>query len=286
MTEPLETTNESITVLDVYDFLQQGWKILLACCLLGGGVGIGTAFLWPEKYEANALIQTGRMPVDEPGGLESNGREVRSREIDTPAVLADKMRSPTYFSAKTLEVCKMMGYQDPARELVAMLSPKVPRQSTFVSVNFRAADTRAATTCLEAVLSDVKSNQQEIAAVQTDLVRTRLAEDIKKLQAAEDFLSNLGAKSTDTAAFVAALHLKRVEITELKKTIRESESALAFPQTRPASFATPIYAPAQRVEPKRSLVVLACTVAGLGLGFFWLLSLRAVRALKRQLVQR
>ena len=278
MAETLETTNESITVLDVYDFLQQGWKILFASCLLGGAIGIGAAFLWPEKYEANALIQPGRMPVDEPG--------VRSKEIETPAVLADKMRSPTYFSAKTLEVCKMMGYQDPARELVAMLSPKVPRQSTFVSVNFRASDTRAATTCLEAVLSDVKSNQQEIAAVQTDLVRTRLAEDIKKLQAAEDFLSNLGAKSTDTAAFVAALHLKRVEITELKKTIRESESALAFPQTRPASFATPIYAPAQRVEPKRSLVVLACTVAGLGLGFFWLLSLRAVRALKRQLAQR
>ncbi len=281
MTEPLETTNESITVLDVYDFFRQGWKILFTCCVMGCGIGIGAAFLWPEKYEASALIQPGRMPIDEPGG-----REARSGEIETPAVLAEKMRSPTYYSDKTLESCKMMGYQNPARELVAMLSPKVPRQSTFVSVNFRAADTRAATTCLEAVLSDVKSNQQEIAAVQTDLVRTRLAEDIKKLQAAEDFLSNLGAKSTDTAAFVAALHLKRVEITELKKTIRESESALAFPQTRPASFATPIYAPAQRVEPKRSLVVLACTVAGLGLGFFWLLSLRAVRALKRQLVQR
>ncbi|MCA3158784.1 MAG: hypothetical protein ING36_09085 [Burkholderiales bacterium] len=281
MAETLETTNESITVLDVYDFFRQGWKILFTCCVMGCGIGIGAAFLWPEKYEASALIQPGRMPIDEPGG-----REARSGEIETPAVLAEKMRSPTYYSDKTLESCKMMGYQNPARELVAMLSPKVPRQSTFVSVNFRAADTRAATTCLEAVLSDVKSNQQEIAAVQTDLVRTRLAEDIKKLQAAEDFLSNLGAKSTDTAAFVAALHLKRVEITELKKTIRESESALAFPQTRPASFATPIYAPAQRVEPKRSLVVLACTVAGLGLGFFWLLSLRAVRALKRQLVQR
>lgn len=281
MTEPLETTNESITVLDVYDFFRQGWKILFTCCVMGCGIGIGAAFLWPEKYEASALIQPGRMPIDEPGG-----REARSGEIETPAVLAEKMRSPTYYSDKTLESCKMMGYQNPARELVAMLSPKVPRQSTFVSVNFRAADTRAATTCLEAVLSDVKSNQQEIAAVQTDLVRTRLAEDIKKLQAAEDFLSNLGAKSTDTAAFVAALHLKRVEITELKKTIRESESALAFPQTRPASFATPIYAPAQRVEPKRSLVVLACTVAGLGLGFFWLLSIRTVRALKRQLAQR
>jgi hypothetical protein len=246
--------------------------------LLGGGVGIGTAFLWPEKYEASALIQPGRMPIDEPGG-----REARSGEIETPAVLAEKMRSPTYYSDKTLESCKMMGYRDPARELVAMLSPKVGRQSAFVSVNFRAADTQAATTCLEAVLSDVKNNQQEIAAAQINLVRTRLAEDIKKLQAAEDFLSNLGAKSSDSAAFVAALHLKKTEVTELKKNIREIESALTFPQTRPTSFATPVYAPAQRVEPKRSLVVLACTVAGLGLGFLGLLSISSLRSLKRQL---
>jgi LPS O-antigen subunit length determinant protein (WzzB/FepE family) len=116
------------------------------------------------------------------------------------------------------------------------------------------------------------------------------------LKQAEDFLDTLGDKKAlfnfnDTkfsasSLLIATLQARQSEITELKNSIQSTEKALTPPQTRPTSFATPIYAPTQRVEPKRSLVVLACTVAGLGLGFFWLLSLRAVRALKRQLAQR
>ena len=281
MAETLETTNESITVLDVYDFFQQGWKILFTCCLLGGGVGIGAAFLWPEKYEANALIQPAR---------------VLSNDVENQGVLAEKMRSPTYYSNKTLEICRMTKKSDPRFALTLELAPKVARQSAFVAIIFRAQSSQLATDCLEAVLADVKSNQHEIAAPQIDLAQLQIAKQKERLKQAEDFLDTFGDKKAlfnfnDTkfsasSLLIATLQARQSEITELKNSIQSTEKALTPPQTRPTSFATPIYAPTQRVEPKRSLVVLACTVAGLGLGFFWLLSLRAVRALKRQLVQR
>jgi LPS O-antigen subunit length determinant protein (WzzB/FepE family) len=281
VTEETQIADESISLLDIYDFLQQGWKTLLAACFLGGGLGLTAAFLWPEKYEASALIQPAR---------------VLSNDVESQGVLAEKMRSPTYYSEKTLEICRMVNKPDPRLALTLQLSPKVARQSTFVSLTFRGQNSREAVACLEAVLADVKSNQQDIAAPQIELAQLQIAKQKERLKQAEDFLDTFGDKKglfkfNDTkfsasSLLIATLQARQSEITELKNSIQATEKALTPPQTRPTSFATPIYAPALRVEPKRSLVVLACAVAGLGLGFFWLLSLRAVRALKRQLVQR
>jgi len=277
----IETSDESINLLDVYDFFRAGWKTLAVSGFLGCSIGVGAAFLWPEKYEASTLIQPAR---------------VLNNDVESQAVLAEKMRSPTYYSAKTLEVCRMTNRPDPRLALTTQLAPKVARQSAFVAISFRAPSAQLAGDCLEAVLADVKSNQHEIAAPQIELAQLQITKQKERLKQAEDFLDTFGdgkslfnfndAKFSASSLLIATLQARQAEITELKNSIQASEKALTPPQTRPTSFATPIYFPAQRVEPKRTWVVLAGVVAGLSIGFFSLISIRIWHSIKNQFAQR
>jgi hypothetical protein len=63
-------------------------------------------------------------------------------------------------------------------------------------------------------------------------------------------------------------------VRRMTNTVSELKNALLPPNTKPATFAAPIYSPKTKVEPKRSVVTLVGLVAG---GFFGLMVLVGVR---------
>lgn len=168
------------------------------------------------------------------------------------------------------------------------------RQSAFVSVVFRAHSPQAAAECLGAVLEDVNRNQAEISQPQIELAQTRIRKDEKKLRIAEDFIESFGArlgskrsafnfsdsKFSASSLLGVTLQAKQGEITELKNSIQGAKLALAEPQTKRASFTTPVYAPDVRVGPSRLLVALIGLVGGALLAVAGLLLLRAIRVLR------
>lgn len=58
MTEKIESDQEEISLLDVYEFFRDGFKTLLVFSALGLSVGLVTAFVLPEKFQASALIES------------------------------------------------------------------------------------------------------------------------------------------------------------------------------------------------------------------------------------
>lgn len=58
------------------------------------------------------------------------------------------------------------------------------------------------------------------------------------------------------------------EILNHENNIRSIEQSLLPPATEPAKFVVPIYATPNKIEPKRSLIVAICALAGLILGLF------------------
>ena len=54
-------TDDEISLLDIYDFLVEGWKTILAIALIGTSIGIVTSMVLPEQFEAKALIESAKV---------------------------------------------------------------------------------------------------------------------------------------------------------------------------------------------------------------------------------
>jgi len=76
------------------------------------------------------------------------------------------------------------------------------------------------------------------------------------------------------------------ELLELGKQLNDLKNAMNEPLTRQASFATPIYAPDEKVEPKRSIIMLVSVFAGFALSVMFLLGRKALRHVQAQRLAR
>jgi len=268
-----ETTDE-LSLLDILDFLREEARMILATAGTATLLGLAVAFLWPEKFQGNALLEPAK---------------VLGKPIDPPAVLAEKMRSPTYYAASTLAACNFAGKRNAAQEFVKELGPKVGRQSAFVSVDVKLASTDLVRQCLNAVVDDVKKEQALLATQQIAVAKERLKREEEKLAVAENFMNSLSSKTlaqarnslgsdvTGSTLVFVAMQAKQIEIAGLKTSIDNLSMELAEPQTKLAGLAVPMDIPEVKVEPKRALITAASLAAGLFLGLLVAVARRALR---------
>jgi LPS O-antigen subunit length determinant protein (WzzB/FepE family) len=141
-------TEDEISLIDIYEFLKDGYKTILTTVVLSGIAGISIAFILPEKFVASANIQPAR---------------VVGNDVENINVLAEKMRSPTYYSQNTFAACDVLGSVNPAQSLVDGLKPNVAKASSFVSVSFKSKSTDTSINCLNAVLNDVIESQDTLS---------------------------------------------------------------------------------------------------------------------------
>jgi LPS O-antigen subunit length determinant protein (WzzB/FepE family) len=280
MNEQNYVADDEISLLDIYEFLKDGWLTIAATTVLGGAIGVGTAFVLPEKFLASATIQPTR---------------VLGNDVESIAVLAEKMRLPTYYSQQSFTACDVADSTNPAQTLTTALKPNVARNSTFVSVSFKSTNINTSIACLNAVLADVKQNQNESAERQIALATATINKEKEQLKIAEDFVSSVSQKTltfnfkdtqfSASQLLFGMLQSKQNEITNLKSSIQRTELLLSEPQTKSASFTTPIYSPSQKVEPKRSSIAVISVLAGGFIGLMLLVLRRAVKHIKQSSIK-
>lgn len=338
MFQKVNADQHEISVVDVYYFFKNGWKVLLIFSVTGLFVGLSAAFLLPVKYQASALIEVASVAKK---NIESG--TVVATSVEPVSVLAEKMKSPTYYSVATLEACGFSALPNPPRLLVDALKPMVARASPFVAVQFRASSPEEATRCLEHVLRDVVNQQGQIATplvnnievmltnasleLQANLTeqeqqrlknREKLSVAKSKLATAERFVEQFSKDSLSfqfgdqqfsaKALLLSTLIDQQNEIKDLEiqinslelevaanmtdkdqavrrmtNTVSALRNSLLPPNTKPATFASPIYAPDSKVEPKRSLVMLSGLVTGGLMGLLWLAGVRMRNNIRTQL---
>jgi len=148
-----------------------------------------------------------------------------------------------------------------------------------------------AKSCLDAVLVDIRSNQNDVAQGMLKLKQAQIAALRGKLDAAEQVL-RLYPSSTKQADFsgeryagaallFAMSSVKQAEVSDLRGQVSDLELALLEPQTRQASFATPINALNVPVGPSKPLIAALATLLGATLAIIYLLLRRALMAPSR-----
>lgn len=330
MSEQNYVADDEISLLDIYEFLKDGWMTIAATTVLGGAIGVGTALVLPEKFLASAKIQPTR---------------VLGSDVESIAVLAEKMRSPTYYSQQSFIACDVADSTNPAQTLATALNPNITKNSGFVSVSFKSTNINTSIACLNAVLDDVRNAQAVLKEpilqrANNDLRQTRQRLDTsrikneqelkqnreelqtrkEKLRAAQQFLSRFennaarfdfkdeqfSASSLLLATILskqnevkdlqiqinnlemkvaASLTGREDELLSLEKQQKDIERNLLPPATVPASFATPIYSPSQKVEPKRSLIAVISVLAGGFIGLMLLVLRRAIKHIKQSSIK-
>ena len=97
--------DDEISLLDIYDFIRDGWITLLGLSVLGLLIGVIYSLSIPAKYQATASIDSGHIGVvglvQDASGSQSasvNSASVRSRPVENVGVLAEIMKSPSFYS--------------------------------------------------------------------------------------------------------------------------------------------------------------------------------------------
>ena len=188
----METSiDDEISLMDVYDFLADGWKIILSIAFIGTGIGVVTSLALPDQFEAKGLIQSAR--VASINSISSTN----STDVEPIAVLAEKMQSPTYYDSKTLAACVSDGEAGNLEAFAKALNANVARNSNFVSVSYRAESREKVVRCLEQVLETVVGTQKKLAEAKLVLALTSLENSKKK---ADELRKTIKQLETDRGA--------------------------------------------------------------------------------------
>ena len=285
-------TDDEISLMDVYDFLADGWKTILATAFIGTSIGIVTSMVLPEQFEAKALIESAKV-----ASLTNSTNSTNSTYVESITVLAEKMRSPTYYDSKTLAVCVNEGEGGNLEALAKSLNANVARNSNFVSVSYRAESREIAVRCLEQVLEIVIARQKTLADANLTSVLSNL-ENLKKKadelrKTVKQLESDRGAQFqfknieySAAALITVTLQSKVQELLATENQISAAESMLKPPNTQDAKFATPIFASEQRVSPRRSLIVMISAMGSLFLGVLILMLRKVMASIKKQREER
>lgn len=237
---------------ELHDFSKENWKTLLVFALLGMGVGAVTAFSLPEKFEATAAIQSGtvlKVPIEDIGGL-----------------LA-RMKIPSYYSDGTIAACG-------SDNVASQVSPRAVRNSALVLISHRAVTPELAKRCLEAVLSDVRKNQETDLQLSLKAIKEEISLAKDTLVKREKFIEDLGrvvvnfkdSKIEVLPFFLLIYQDKQDEIEALGKQIFEITLNSTAPHTGHAAFAAPIHSPNNPVEPKRVVITVMSTLGAVFIG--------------------
>jgi LPS O-antigen subunit length determinant protein (WzzB/FepE family) len=322
---------DEISLVELIQALWEGRWTVIAATAAGSVIALTTAFAWPEKFQATAIIEPMR---------------VAGKLVEEAHVLSERMRTASFFGAETLKTCDVAQKRDAADLLASRLNPNVRRQagssSIFVSVSYRAPSRETAQACLQSVLADVHRNQADLSKPLTDLIETdvRLAEqsldvartrqqqelalnrerlqvNTQRLEAAQKFIADFEANTqrfdfgndrfSASSLLLATLVARQNEARELQIQINDLEMrvkaaitsgdeevlklqkqaidlrrSLVEPSTRKAQFATPIFVPETRVEPRRTMIVALGTLVGGFLGLLILFGRSAWRRMKQE----
>jgi hypothetical protein len=259
-------------------FFKDGWKWMAASTLACSLVGVTYALLATPIYEATANIE---MAV------------VASAVVEQPAVLAEKLKIPTYFSNETINACGTVDSLASGESLAQDLKPAINKNAPILVIAYRSKSGDEAKKCLDAVLQNIRADQNKISKPILSLKRHLLIGLEDKLESAEKVKRQLAGRtlsfdfndskfSASTLLF-STLLAKDNEIKDLRNQIFELNFALSEPQTREAYLSVPVYVPSKRVEPKKSRIVLGAALGGIFLGLFFLLGQKTRNYLMQQI---
>ncbi len=259
--QQIENIDDEISILEIIDFFRESWRQILFGGVIGGALGVGFVSLSPSIYQATANIQ-----IAKAAGV----------DVESPNVLLEKLKSPTYYSPQTFVAC---GFAESGNAIIKELNPTLLKSTPIIRVSHKGKSIDQAKKCLDSSLNDIRINQNVIAEPIIREKKNQLSKLKQELESAKQISNVLSQKNKafdfSDAKVAAPFFLlanaldKKNEFMNLIIKINDLELELVEPHTKEAHLITPIYAENINGEPRRSLITLGSVIGGviLMLGF-------------------
>ncbi len=251
--------SNKITIADFLNLFKKYWREFFLTSSLGIIASIIYLWLTPNQYQATFYVQMAQISHPSP-----SGRTIINAE--DPNILITRMKIPSYYSDKQIQVCGLENSQKPYEDLVAAIKSSIPKNATsIIELKVFGNSKSDLITCSESIFEGIKKSQDNIVDNHLDNENNLLNINIDRL----NYLRGLMSKSTDsshsTSAFYLLTHNEYIsleqEVLRLKENIRANEAM----RTR---LLSPIYVFSKPVAPDIKGVILIGVMAGIFAGFF------------------
>lgn len=233
--------------------------------VIGGVLGGFAAGAWlaitPHRYEARALFEMAQLGRMDPSGRTSTERQTEGVLVESPMMLAQRLRSPASYTPATFEPCDVRGESDPGEFLaqsVVAIQPRGLPNALEISVQMQSRS--SALQCVGAVFEMIREQQGTVLRER----ETALGVTLEKLQhRLDENEATLGAGHEKSLP--ASLYwFKRDEMAQTQMEKSAIEALLR--QSQATRLVAPAYAWSEPAYPRQAETLLGGSVAGLILG--------------------
>ena len=274
-------SEDEISISDILRFFVDGWKTICSFTLIGTLLGVGYVAIGVPQYKATAIIEPAYV----------TGFPVESMES-----LRRKLKSASYYSSETYKACGLEGVSKDGDALVDRLLPPAAKKDALLDqIEFTSNSIDTNVNCLNSVLEDIRREHEKLKKSSIDAAKDaleelerRLKEAVRRRDLYDDRIQNMSLGNlSNFPAGILFYQTARAEadssVGSLASEISAGMRGLSDPQTRPARFITPIYAPEVQVDSKRMMKVLAAVFIGLIFSIIYLVGKKYSAKLKKEI---
>jgi len=275
------TGEVDISLLDIYFFLKKSYKIILILALLGLSLAAIYLFLTPNQYEAMAQIQMAQIAsANKPSDKEANLLGVN---VEEPALLISRLGSPASFTQQESDACGLKGQQGAQILLAKSIKlSAIKNVSNVVELRVSGSTPQVASECARAVFEMIKSSQFQIVAPYIGEAKVKVADDQKRLAAAQQVIANADKSGQ---AMSASYLSTRDEVRFLLDEITILQNIITSSNARSAHLVSPIYTSDSPFAPRKRLVLVIGLLGGLISGILLALANQGLSKLKNELTR-
>lgn len=276
--------DEEISLFDLWQKLQYGWRYVVGGAVIGL-LGAALAItLIPPKYEAMAVVQVGQLGQFKFAPL-GQVEQLPSLPVEPATQAVERMKTPAF----QLSVAERLGSQTwidalqrSSNAATANLSPQVVKatigQGALSLIELKATSDSAenAKKIADAAVFELAQRHSEIAKPMIEKMRLDLTIAKEKLASAEKELEGLNKlvanamvkddRFTQLSLMTSLRVQKEAELFSQRQMVIALETALNAPATQPAKAIEAVFATDTPVSPKKGLLLALGLVGGLFAG--------------------
>jgi capsular polysaccharide biosynthesis protein len=278
MIEPLPNKNlptdlpdsGEICIMDIYNFLSNSWKAIIAFGCLGVISSIAYLLIVPNQYEAITQISVAEI-------RQNNSLE---KALEEPTTLIYRMRNPANYSEEVIKACAYQEKKDPALSLSRDLKFFAPKgAANLIEVRVISPIPLVALSCSQAVFDRVRSLQEQSAGPLLKEAEAKLAYENDSIDAAKKSIF----KADQSGGLMTGVYLvARDELTYFLTERQKTTDLIKSLKNLSTRLISPIYVSESPIAPKKGISIGVGLIGGLFFGIIFLLVRQIILRLRNE----
>jgi uncharacterized protein involved in exopolysaccharide biosynthesis len=255
-----------IGLSDICAFVRRYWRILLVGIFMGLLISSIYLIITPKEYEAISQLQVAQLVTNK-----NKEGEASIINVENPAILSNRLKSPVTYSEKVLNIC---GFSGEPLSLAASVNSNIPKGATnTLEVRLRAKSQDLAIACLSEIFTMVQMQEVELAQPYIQEMNEQIESINKRIQTNQAILEKSAQLPLGSWSYFFNLD----EIRRLYSERDNLKNVINLTNVYKAKLLIPPYTLGKPVAPNRYKSVLVGLIVGFGLALLYALFLLRVK---------